>query len=735
MKYAKWLFIWTIIFTQFANSQNTGRWKNYSNMKNITATASDGVFIWAATNGGAFKFKLTDTVFQTLTKTDGLSSQSLISVGIDKNNKIWFGSSEGYINVLDVESSTISPIIDIFNSSMTQKDVNNIYVKGDTVFASLDFGLSLINSTSLQFIDTILKLGSFSTQLRVLSAFKSNLVYAVTDQGVAVQKAGTQNLSSPDSWDNYYYKTDILATSGSKILSFNGQILLATSSGVYQFVNKSWQLFTANGSKIIDMGINGNSLYFITSTKLYQYTNSQLTKLYENPDVSFTSLYATSQAIYISSNNGLIKYNSGNIKNFVPNGPSSNSFINTSVDPLGNLWVATGKNGQGTGFYKFDGNSWTIFNKSNYPVLPSNDYYNIFAGSDSAVYVSNWGDGVAILKNNNIQVFDSLNSPLVGTTKNVKFIAISDCKLDSKGNLWIANSQTASRKQLCAYTKDKQWKQFNVAGLTDGDNTGSLVIDQNDTKWFTISLQGSIGLYYFNENKTFDNTSDDTQGFISVLTNTEISSLAVDQHGYLWIGTNQGVKVITNLSTLTVSSNLGYTVAGQTINCIAVDPLDQKWIGTMQGVFVLSSDGLFPVNQYNTKNSPIPSNDIKSISFDKKNGIAYIGTNNGLSAFQTSFIQPEQSFTKLFLYPNPLLLGSNGSALLSIDGLIKNSLIKIISISGSLVREIQSSGGRIAFWDGRDANGNLVPSGIYIVVAYDSDANNVSTSKVAVLRN
>jgi flagellar hook assembly protein FlgD len=66
--------------------------------------------------------------------------------------------------------------------------------------------------------------------------------------------------------------------------------------------------------------------------------------------------------------------------------------------------------------------------------------------------------------------------------------------------------------------------------------------------------------------------------------------------------------------------------------------------------------------------------------------------------------------------------------------LIRNSSIKIISISGNLIREIQSPGGKIAFWDGKDASGNTVPTGIYIIVAYDEEANNVTTSKVAVIR-
>jgi hypothetical protein len=71
---------------------------------------------------------------------------------------------------------------------------------------------------------------------------------------------------------------------------------------------------------------------------------------------------------------------------------------------------------------------------------------------------------------------------------------------------------------------------------------------------------------------------------------------------------------------------------------------------------------------------------------------------------------------------------------LTIDGLIKSSNIKIFSISGNLIRDLITPGGRVASWDGRDTMGNIVSTGIYILVAYDQGANNVATSKIAVIR-
>ena len=124
---------------------------------------------------------------------------------------------------------------------------------------------------------------------------------------------------------------------------------------------------------------------------------------------------------------------------------------------------------------------------------------------------------------------------------------------------------------------------------------------------------------------------------------------------------------------------------------------------------------------------------MKALQLMKTQVRVYVGTANGLTSFETPSILPVESFNGLNIYPNPLIL-KDGNILVTIDGLIRNTDIKIVTVSGKLVREFSSPGGRTAFWDGRDDNGNLVNSGIYIVIAFDQEGNSVETGKIAVLR-
>jgi len=97
----------------------------------------------------------------------------------------------------------------------------------------------------------------------------------------------------------------------------------------------------------------------------------------------------------------------------------------------------------------------------------------------------------------------------------------------------------------------------------------------------------------------------------------------------------------------------------------------------------------------------------------------------------TAFAAPSESAGRLLVYPNPFRVPSDIP--LTIDGLARDSQIKILSIDGSLVRSLTTPGGRIGFWDGRNESGTVVASGIYLVIGYTDDGSAV-TGKVAVLR-
>jgi hypothetical protein len=218
------------------------------------------------------------------------------------------------------------------------------------------------------------------------------------------------------------------------------------------------------------------------------------------------------------------------------------------------------------------------------------------------------------------------------------------------------------------------------------------------------------------------------------LTSNKVWSEAVDRDGALWVGTDQGISIIFDPANPRSSMAIYHPIPDQIIQGIVVDPLNNKWIATKQGVFVYSADGTSILNHYTveTTNGKLLDDDVASISINSNTGTVYFGSEKGLSSLTTASVSPVRSFGDLSISPNPFYLPSRIQ--LTVDGLAENSTLKILSIDGSLIKEIQTPGGRVGFWDGTDTQGRLVATAVYLVVAYADDGSKVATGKVAVIR-
>jgi streptogramin lyase len=720
--------------------QQQSNWQNYADMKSVKDIATTSTGIWSAAQGGAYFFNTSDSSFKIYSKSDGLNASDLTATGIDNYDKVWFGSANGMIDVYDPQTNSFRSILDIFNTDKTSKKINDFTISGDTVYVATDFGISLIDSKNYLFYDTYFKFGNFTSNIKVNNVLFADLIYASTESGVVIQKAEATNLSAPESW-NVFDQTSGLPTGGSTIITFYNSILIAgTNSGLYSFNGTTWQQYlNLTGIKIIDLLAIDNILYILSPSTVYSYDGSNLLELWTTSSQPAKLGNHSTEGIIVATKLGIYL----NDYFVYPNGPAANQFPNMTVDKEGNLWSASGKDVTGVGVYKYNKSKWEIYDLLHYPDLFTNAYYSIFSASDNSIYAGSWGQGFSKITNNGITRFHSGNTGMIGIPNSLNFVVITGFTEDSKGNIWALNLNAADSKSLYLFTTDSMYSFRNPleqhSGFSEVEN---LVIDQYSTKWYTMGNEGSIGLFYFNEKGTYNDPTDDAYGYITTnkgLTSNAIYSLAVDRRGDLWVGTSLGVNIITNLNTVLTSSNpqikitSAFSVRQQTINALAVDPLNQKWLGTNQGLFLLNTDGTQLLATLDTKNSPLLSDQIESLAIDEETGRVYVGSASGLTSFDTPSILPVETFNGLNIYPNPLVL-TDGSKLVTIDGLIRNTDIKIVTVSGKLVREFSSPGGRTAFWDGRDEDGNLVSSGVYVIIAFDQDGNSVETGKIAVLR-
>lgn len=733
-----------LLLTTAVYPQQLGVWKNFSNLQNIRDAYVTDDGIWAACQGGVFFYNRKDNSYLILNKAEGLSNNQLTGIALDAEGKVWIGSENGSIDIYSPSTREYKRILELANTNRLAKNINEIYASGDTIFIATEFGLSLINSKTFSFYESCTKFGTFNADLKVLSSFKTDRVYVTTLSGIASQKSVNSNFSAPESWNSFANGTDLPAASVKKILAYRDTVIAITDRGILYQNGNSWQIkdpaLISYG--FLDAKAKNDTLFLITDeSKLIVYTKGKVTFPYpQNSYIKFAKM-GSSNGIFVITSNGLVDLSKPQ-DNYIaaPNGPRANLFNEMAVDKDGNLYVASGGDRVNLGYYKFNGSTWLNFSTGNNPALGVNSIHQAYVAPDNVLYLGTWGNGFIRIKDQDTAIFNSNNTGMVGPPAGVKYLVIHGFKTDSKGNLWVTNYQSEARQPLSRLSTDNTWTHFtNPMDYKDILARG-LVIDNNNTKWFAKSETNSpIGkdLYYFNEEKSLYSTDQDGWGKITSedgLSGSGINCLALGRRGEIWVGMTDGISIIDDPSRPRSTLSTVYIMRAQNAMTIAVDALNQKWVGTDKGVFLLSSDGTKLIENYTVENSPLPDNRITSIAIDNKTGTVYIGTLNGLAAVTTNSVNPQENLDNMYAYPNPVTIDKGGPVNINISGLVRDSEIKIFTVSGKMVANFVSPGAGIATWDGKDSSGELVQSGVYLIVAYDKDGSNVGTAKVAIIK-
>jgi ligand-binding sensor domain-containing protein len=313
-------------------------------------------------------------------------------------------------------------------------------------------------------------------------------------------------------------------------------------------------------------------------------------------------------------------------------------------------------------------------------------------------------------------------------------------KQDDQGNIWMCNFTAINSNAIIARTPSEDWVYFSTNDGLRSPEVTVLEIEKTisvDRIWIGTENNGVSVLDY--NGTLFNKSDDDFSGELDLddgLLSTKVTALAQDRDGFMWIGTDKGLNYW-----FAGQVNSRFRLISDDIKAIGIDPGNNKWIGTSAGISVLSSDDFFAQTDYTVENSPLVSNFVTSFAFNPNTGDVWIGTTNGLSRFRTSVTAPKPDLRQLSGYPNPFILDERtgvcgGGRGFQIINLAEDSAVKIYNIAGELVRSFsveQVPGARVC-WDGRDESEQLVPSGIYVYVAFIEATGASAVGKVAVVR-
>ena len=308
---------------------------------------------------------------------------------------------------------------------------------------------------------------------------------------------------------------------------------------------------------------------------------------------------------------------------------------------------------------------------------------------------------------------------------------------DQDGNL-IVGQYKAQEHELAVLSKNGQWTHLAASGSAFvgglARTAAGLLTDDFGQLWWFQPRGG--GVFVYDMNRTPDNPADDKSAHLAAgkgnggLPAIGVLSMVKDLDGSIWIGTEDGMAVVScpgsviggkceaTQPILKLDQFAGKLFDGEQVNTIAIDGANRKWVGTNNGVWLITPDAQQIVERFTVENSPLPSNQVQRIAVDDVTGDVYIGTSSGLVSYRGTATQGSEVAQSIRVFPNPVRSDYRGP--IAFANLPTNADVRITDISGQLVYRTTANGGQ-AVWNGMDYTGRRPQTGVYLVYVTSKD--------------
>jgi len=637
------------------------------------------------------------------------------------------------------------------------KNIYHIFLYNNKAYLSTGIGIIVLNLLKYEVEDTW-RIGKIGNNIRVNAVtIAGNSIYAATEEGLKSCPVNQQ----ASNYSNWTILQNGMPTGYCRsVKSLDNNLIVLKGDSLFQQTANGFKLMFSNNKPIDAINFSGNKLMVMQS---YQNKGSVIQLNIDGTIVknfSSTLLSNPLQAIeaeqdcwVADKNNGLIKLNGTTAERVFPNSPINIAFGEMKCfDNI--IWAAAGQVNTAwnylynpNGLYQFADEQWSGINLYNQPKLDSVlDIITItHQPSTGSIFAGSYGGGlIEITKTKQINIFKQ-RTGLSAASGDPGSYRVSGLATDADNNVWISNY--GASQNLVLRKADGQWRSFSIPFLHTENAVSSIVIDDYNQKWI-VSPKGN-GVFVYQSGKNIDNTGDDSWRYLQKgngygnLPSNVVNCIAKDKNGYIWIGTDNGIGIVTctdqvmfnnceAIIPIVKQDNFaGYLFQDEDIRSIAVDGANRKWVATKNGVWLISPEGDKIIYHYTKDNSPLLSDDVSAIAIQSNTGEVFISTASGICSFRGTATEGEETISKVLVFPNPVPPGYSGT--IAIRGLPINSWVKITELDGRLVYQTKSLGGQ-AVWNGKDYKGNTIASGVYLVLVADETNQNKTVAKIFFIR-
>ena len=773
----KWLYLLCgflcVSFGLFAQVE-TGSWRLHTATMRALDIAQDDEFVYTAYENGLMKYHLATKEKTLLNKMNGLSDILLSCIYFDTlDQALYIGYKNGNIDKISGNTVINIPAIKLASISGSKK-INRFYRFGTTVYVATDFGVVLVNPLKNEIKDTYYPTNSVQPIVDI--EIKGQQILALSPSKLFIGNIGDVLLPSPQGWTQDMRVPMVFNSTYAAIEKVNEEVFVLQKSNAFgndtilkltptEFVYFDYY---STGLEISNLTQHENKLDVLADGALLTYNSSG--QLIESALSFYLGIYFRPNQMVVlkSGEKWMADEFSGPIRvigaysyeKVTYPGPPRNDFYAMDWNK-GKLAIASGRlefKSPGFlrhGYYMFQDENWSYNDNttlSQWQGIDIHDFIDISVNpkNPDEVAVSTYSAfPVSIIntKDNSCSVYNETNSPIQLSLAGNGWSLASDVSYDTKGNLWVLNGW--SDRPLVVKRTDNSWLAFDCGVEARNKYTTRMVLDKDQNLWFATETNGLFG---YNYSETLDNVGDDfhinlTSGdYYGALPSDNVTALAVDLDGELWIGTDAGFAVLYNTTgsftanpgdynaqriKVRFEGNVEYVLGSTHITDIEVDGGNRKWMATAgAGLVLLSSDGSEIIKQFTKENSALISNNIYDIKLNQETGELFIITDLGLVSYRSDASQDDADYSSTKVFPNPVRPGYGG--LITIQGIRYDSDVKVTDVAGNLIFKTTSNGGT-ATWDGKRVDGSRVESGVYLIWTATNEGTSRKVGKVVVV--
>ncbi|MCQ2342294.1 MAG: hypothetical protein MJZ75_02200 [Paludibacteraceae bacterium] len=716
----------------------------------------------------------------TYSKQDGMNGADIVQIAYDTPSKtLLVVYADGLVDFY--KNGTFSALTDLQQKNLSKsKSANSIFIADGLAYLGMPFGIMVIDINKHLIKDTYY-IGTDGSDINVLSiALSADSLFALSDNTLFTA-ALADNRMDYRNWN----QTKILQKNSAytSVAVWNNELFAVVDNQLLHRNNGQWEVISADRSY---RGLrNSDGRLYVMAAQAGIYVLNDMYQVETLPSVYVAQDISIHNGAYwlATATDGIVLQTSSGTQTFHVDGPLVNIPYRLKIANQ-RLYVVPGqrwadenpKRDADIMIYDITNDTWQ--NISSYQVYLQLDSTYIFDLMNVAVdpfdpehfYVTTFGTGLLECYGTKVlhqygHTNSSLESAAPTSPMAHHYVRTDGALFDEMGNLWLLNVEKSNlvhvanpaQLQSAKETGIGNWYKMNVKtdeGTFIAITPGEMFIDNRNShyKWIP-NLRGKVGLILLDDNGTPQNSSDDVSVFHGSFTDQDgkvvkpevIYAVAQDKEGTLWVALSTGVITIPSTvdfkhsdrcERIKIARNDGtnladYLLETEQITSIAVDGANRKWFGTAaSGVFLISADGQETIHHFTSDNSPLLSNDILSLAIEPITGKVFIGTGKGLMSYQSDAASPFEDYSSIYAYPNPIRPDYDG--LITITGLMDETVVHIVDNAGNLVCETRSNGG-LAVWDGKTADGRRVASGVYSVFCNEVSDNRHAVVKILVM--